>query len=267
MRAIIRTLCLLLAVAAYSAGAAHAGELGDARKRGRSTGCGMAATGTGTFVPMSIRSLGRDRTYHLRVPGTYDPNRAYPLIFRWHGRGGDGLSGGLDIESSAGNDALVAGADGFNKTWGADDLALFDGMLEEIETHYCVDRGRIYSYGFSAGGYFTNYLACMRGDVLRASAAVAGGPRSGECRGNAAAWFLHDADDEAVPIAQGRDALHRVLAANACSASTVNEGEGCVRYQGCDAAPVVWCQSSGFGHDIRGDFAPARVWKFFQELR
>lgn len=229
----------------------------------------MAAIGTGHFDSTAIRVLDRERTYQLRVPGGYDPDRAYPLIFRWHGRGGDGLSGGLDIERSSGNDAIVVGADGLDKTWsaGADDLAFFDSMLEAIEKRYCIDRGRVYSYGFSAGAYFTNRLACERGDVLRASAAVAGGPaHRGECRGKAAAWFLHDADDDTVPIAQGRAALQRVLAANGCAAETVDRGEGCVSYRGCGAEPVVWCQSSGFGHDVRGDFAPARVWKFFRDL-
>jgi poly(3-hydroxybutyrate) depolymerase len=229
----------------------------------------MTASAMGHFTTITIRVLDRDRTYHLRVPQGYDGNRAYPLVFRWHGRGGDGLSGGLEIELSSGNDAIVAGADGLNKTWraDADSLAFFDSMLESIEKHYCVDSSRVFSYGFSAGGYFTNFLACERGNVLRASAAVAGGPsRAGDCRGTAAAWFLHDTDDDTVPIAEGRAALERVLAANRCSAETENVGEGCVRYRGCGANPVIWCQSSGYGHDVRGDFAPARVWKFFQNL-
>jgi poly(3-hydroxybutyrate) depolymerase len=216
-----------------------------------------------------MRVRDRERSYHLRAPDAYDPQRAYPLVFRWHGRGGDGLSGGLGIEDSAANDAVVAAPDGQQKNWnaGADDLAFFDAMLEAIEMRYCVDRDRVYSYGFSAGAYFSNRLACERGDVVRAAAAVAGGPSGGECRGGAAAWFLHDSDDEAVPIARGRAALDRALAANGCANYALDEGDGCLRYQGCEAAPVVWCQSSGFGHDVRGDFAPARVWKFFRDLR
>jgi hypothetical protein len=109
-------------------------------------------------------------------------------------------------------------------------------------------------------------LACRRGDVLRASAAVAGGFWSGKCKGKVAVWFVHDTDDKTVPIAQGREARDRVLASNGCSTNTVDEGDGCVRYKGCGASPVVWCQSSGIGHSPRGDFAPPRVWKFFSEL-
>jgi len=237
---------------------------------GRSTGCGKSATGSGDFARTTIHVPGRDRTYFLRLPRTYDPDRAYPLVFRWHGSGGDGLSGGMGIEFSSGDDAIVVGADGLNKDWvigtRAHDLALFDAMLDAVSKRYCIDRDRVFSYGFSNGGNFTSYLACRRGSVLRASAAVAGGFWSGKCRGNVAAWFVHDTEDKAVPIAQGREVRDRMLARNGCSTDTVNEGAGCVRYKGCEANPVVWCQSSGIGHSPRDDFAPSRVWKFFSEL-
>jgi polyhydroxybutyrate depolymerase len=219
---------------------------------------------------MEIRVLGLIRTYYLRVPGSYDPNRAYPLIFRWHGSGGNGLSGGLGIEFSSGNDAIVVGGDGLNREWNSEadsaDLLFFDRMLETIEKRYCVDRDRVFSYGFSSGAYFTNLLACERGEVLRASAAIAGGLRGVNCRGRVARWFLHDSEDHGVPIAEAMAVRDRALAANGCSKDAVELGEGCVRYKGCEDAPVVWCQSKGFGHNIRGDFAPARVWKFFRNL-
>ncbi len=238
----------------------------------RYTGCGTAQIGTGNFMPMKMRVLDHDRTYHLRIPSKYDPNRAYPLIFRWHGSGGNGLSGGLDIESSAGDDAIVVSADGLNSFWDvytADsiDLLFFDKMLETISNQYCIDSHRIFSVGFSVGGTFSNTLACQRSDVLRASAATASGLFVNNCKGKVATWLLHDLNDEAVPIADGKAVRERAIAANGCSTNTVDEGNGCVRYQGCDTTPVVWCESKGFGHNIREDFAPAQVWKFFQSLQ
>ena len=166
----------------------------------------------------------------------------------------------------------MVGADGLDKTWSpgtdANDLSFFDGMLDAIAMRYCIDRGRVYSYGFSVGGYFTNRLACARGARVRASASVAGGPWNGECRDKTAAWFLHDTGDKVVPIAEGRAARDQRLAANSCSLDAVDQGEGCVLYQeGCAAAPVVWCQTDGFSHDIRGDVAPKQVWKFFLDLQ
>ena len=223
--------------------------------------------GTNGFKTLTLRVVDRDRTYHLWVPKSYDPKRGYPLIFRWHGQGGDGLSGGLDIEAVAGEDAIIVGADGLQGSWGLDDLVFFDRMLEEIEAMYCIDRSRIFSYGFSIGGFFTNLLACERGEVLRGSASIAGGPWSNDCHGNVARWFLHDEGDQSIPIALGEASRNRAIKANGCSTTTVDEGDSCVRYVECEKAPVVWCQTRGFGHNIRSDFAPSRVWKFFQSLQ
>lgn len=225
-------------------------------------------------MQMNIRVLHKDqfqdRTYHLLVPSNYDPNRAYPIIFRWHGAGGNGLRGGLGIEYVSKDNAIVVSAAAAGKYWrvysNSRDVSLFDRMLEIISSQYCVDKNRVFSYGFSAGGSFSNLLACERGDVLRASAAIASAVAGGNCKGKVATWLLHDADDDAVPIAKGKAARDRALASNGCSKDTINEGNGCVRYQGCEAAPVVWCESAGIGHNIRGDFAPAQVWKFFQSL-
>ena len=151
-----------------------------------STGCGALQQNTllkhtGNFMPRTIQVLDQARRYHLRVPSDYDPSRAYSLIFRWHGAGGNGLSGGLNIEYSAKNDAIIVSADGMNNVWdvktGSADLAFFDNMLQTISSQYCIDNKRIFSYGFSVGGSFSNLLACERSDVLRASAAVASGLR------------------------------------------------------------------------------------------
>lgn len=254
----------------------------------RSAGCGLYLTGTGKFTPEEIRVFNRNRTYQLRIPANYNPDRAYPLIFRWHGAGGNGLSGGMDIEFSAGNDAIIVSPDGLNKTWNANtddedlllnidsteilfntdpvNLQFFDRILEKISRQYCIDHNRIYSYGFSAGGFFSNLLACERGDILRANAAIAGGPRGGNCKGKVASWFLHDLDDTVVPIKKGLTARDRALLMNDCSSRTIDAGTGCVKYLGCESAPVIWCESKGYGHNIRGDFAPTRVWKFFLDL-
>ncbi len=222
-------------------------------------------------MPLQLSIQDQIRTYHLRVPANYNPERAYPLIFLFHGYGGNGLSGGLGIDHYAKNNAIIVGADGLNNQWNQtsteQDLQFFDSMLETITTQYCIDNNRVFSYGFSMGGYFSNLLACERGDVLRASASIAGGPRGNSCKGKAGAWFLHDSNDEAIHISQGIAARDKAIAINGCSQETVNVENDCVQYQGCSDAPVVWCQTTGFGHDIRGDVAPLQVWKFFQKFQ
>lgn len=123
-----------------------------------SRGCGVFNTGSGDFTLLKVHVLDQNRSYHLRIPSTYDPNRAYPLIFRWHGWGGDGLSGGLGIEYFAENNAIVVGADGLNHGWNTDtasvDLRFFDLMLETIENKYCIDRDRVFT------------MASVWGDIL-----------------------------------------------------------------------------------------------------
>lgn len=235
------------------------------------TGCGLAHVGTNEFRPVQITIQDQIRKYHLRVPVNYNPERAYPLIFIYHGYGGNGLSGGLGIEHHAKDNAIIVSADGLNNAWAddvtANDLQLFDQMLETISTNYCIDRNRIFSYGFSMGGYFTNLLACERGDVLRASAAIAGWPRGNVCKDKVATWLMHDADDQVIKISQGIATRNRAIKQNGCSHDSIEIEHGCREYQNCQDAPVVWCQTSGFGHNIRGDVAPAQVWQFFERLK
>lgn len=238
---------------------------------GRSDGCGQASPASGEFEQRELEVERETRIFHLLVPDSYDPDRAYPLVFRFHGSGGDGLSGGLGIEFSSREDAIIVAPNGLNNSWSPrnhdTDVAFFDAMLETIADEYCIDLGRVYSYGFSAGGSFTNLLGCVRGNALRATASIASAYREGSCQGSIAAWFLHDADDPTVSIDGGRDARDRVLSANGCSDETVPEGDRCVRYEGCaPGLPVVWCETNGIGHNIQADFAPEAVWEFFSSL-
>jgi polyhydroxybutyrate depolymerase len=234
----------------------------------RSAGCGKSASASNGFASRTLRVGDRDRTYALRVPEGYQPGRAYPLVFRFHGSGGNGESGGLDIERATDDGALIVAPDGLNQNWTNEtaDLALFDALLAELGAQYCVDLERVYAYGFSAGAGFSELLACKRGNQLRAIGAVAGWDRTrgASCQRPVAAWLAHDLDDEAVTIEMGRAGRDQLLQLNGCSNQTMPSGD-CVRYQGC-AAPVVWCETTGLGHNIRGDYAPEQVWAFFSSL-
>jgi poly(3-hydroxybutyrate) depolymerase len=237
-----------------------------------SAGCGGAAQAGGSFVREQLAVRDRTRSYHVRLPDGYRSARPYPLVFRFHGYSGDGLSGGLAIERAAGKDAIVVGPDGLGKNWTraseAEDLRFFDALLGDLSRRYCVDLARIYAYGFSAGGGFSNLLGCRRADQLRAIAVIAGFDRGQEgCGGAVAAWFQHDYADPKIPIGDGEHARDRMRARNHCAGDSRSEGD-CVRYHGC-SAPVVWCATRGHGggHEIDGERAPARVWAFFRGLR
>jgi polyhydroxybutyrate depolymerase len=237
----------------------------------RSAGCGKPATGTSRYERRTIVVGAVEREYFVWIPRGYDPTRAYPLIFRWHGTGGNGTSGGLEIEDAADEDGLVASPSAIGGVWsleaGGPDVALFDALLTQMNDTLCVDRGRVFSYGFSRGAAFTNLLACVRSNVLRAVAPVDGLSGGDHCTGKIAAWITHGSADTTVPIAVGISVRDRYLALDGCTAATVPEAPApCVRYQGCAAGqPVVWCETRS-EHDPQAKFTAPGAWEFFRSL-
>jgi poly(3-hydroxybutyrate) depolymerase len=238
----------------------------------RSAGCGLAATGTSSYVRQTITVRNATREYYLWVPRTYAPDQAYPVIFRWHGSTGNGLSGGLEIEASSRESAIIASPSGIGGNWDNSpsgvDVQLFDMLLARLESAYCIDTARVFSYGFSAGGGFTNLLACVRSTVVRAVAPVESFAPVATCPGRVAAWITHSADDQVEPIALGVRVRSLFLAANGCGMTTMPVTPSpCVRYQGCAAGyPVDWCQTSG-PHDPQGSFTGPGAWSFFDAIR
>lgn len=246
---------------------------------GRSAGCGKSASGNGQFVDRSISAAGRERSYALLVPSGYQASRAYPLIFRFHGTGGDATSGGLGIDGPANGQALIVSPDGLvggggARGWSegneAADLALFDELLSSLSATYCIDLDRVYAYGFSAGAGLSELLACKRGSKLRGIGAIAGWDRTrgASCEDDVAALLFHDTDDDAVTIEMGRAGREKLRVQSGCSSETEpTDDADCVQYLDCQpGAPLVWCETSGLGHDIRGDVAPGKVWQFFEML-
>ena len=57
----------------------------------------------------------------------------------------------------------------------ADDVAFFDDMITFLNTHYSINRKRVYATGFSNGAQFTSRLAQERSNTYAAAAASAGG--------------------------------------------------------------------------------------------
>jgi poly(3-hydroxybutyrate) depolymerase len=245
--------------------------MGGASGGTHSAGCGMSQSGTSTYVHATITVGGTSRDYFIYVPKTYSASRAYPLIFRWHGSGGDGTSGGLEIEAASKEDAIIASPSGLNGTWSLSqtgvDVALFDALLTDLSGRYCVDTSRVFSYGFSTGGGFTNLLGCVRSNVLRAVAPVEGTAPLKTCGGPMAAWITQSPDDTVVTPAQGAAARDLFLSLDGCGTTTTAVTPSpCVRYQGCQTGvPVDWCLTSG-PHSPQGDFTGPGAWAFFNAL-
>lgn len=238
---------------------------------GTTEGCGTAPE-PGTFT---MEVAGEERSYIVAVGAGYDPEVGAPLVFAFHGLGDsarnfsnlafEGLTGGVTVYPQG--TPLIMGADGWDLDGEGKDVAFFDALFEAMSASYCVDRARVFSTGFSYGGYFTHTLGCARGDVLRAVAPVSAG-RGGatSCAGQAAILAVHGTEDSVVPYRLGRGAFGRWLGANGCDASTTEpDGERCERHVGCDAPyPTVWCEHGGahtYPSWIRGT-----IWAFFDGL-
>jgi polyhydroxybutyrate depolymerase len=252
-----------------------------------STGCNggapKAAT-SGLATNLSLVVQGNTRTYDLSVPAGYDSTRPYPLVFVFHGSGGDaeGVRNTFGFEDVAGGNAVFVYPNGRDNQWNLDDpadsnddVALFDALVPQLGTQLCLDSTRVFATGFSNGAFFANQLGCHRGDKLRAIASHGGGGPYGSddryddeghlvCTGKPpAVLFIHGEDDGAVSLSNAESGLAHWRWASSCSAgSSSRQPEPCVAYDGC-SKPVVWCSIQGLGHDVWGAGTQA-TWDFFK---
>ncbi len=133
----------------------------------------------------SLQYADQDRTYLLHLPPAYDGEDALPLLFVFHGGGGDGegmvkLTHYNDIADERG--FAVAYPDGIDNNWndgrpevnpGVDDVGFISALIDELADAYGLDTSRVYSTGISNGGMFSFRLACELSDKIAAIAPVA----------------------------------------------------------------------------------------------
>jgi len=133
---------------------------------------------------------GLEREYVLYVPHSYLDHRPAPLILNFHAYARDAMVqmeyGDFRplAEQTGAIIVLPQGAfwDGARR-WNvggiythplADDVAFTAALLDVVSTMYHVDQSRIYSAGFSNGGYMSYLLACQLSQRIAAVAVVAG---------------------------------------------------------------------------------------------
>ena len=256
------------------------GGSGDDSTGGTPSGCGSDPGITGMMTGQA-EVAGEVRRFILSMPDDYDPDRAYPLVFGFHGRGSNAeqFVGYNGVESAAADQAIFVypegvpqaaqgGVTGWELTPNGADMQFFDALLTELSANLCIDPERVFATGHSHGGFFSNALGCARGDVLRAIGPVAAGGPGAACEGQVAAWMAHNPDDNVVPIALGKIVRDQWLQANHCSEETMPvEPAPCVQYVGCDAGyEVVWCEHDetlGIGPHTWPGFAGDAIWAFF----
>ena len=232
-------------------------------------GCGMAPPSSDTSVQVS----GTTGSYILDLPTGYDNRRAYPVVMAFRGPNVTAavFRSNLDLRAAAGPDAIVVTPDCLNggSVWDVQrDVPLFDALLTHLESAYCVDPHRIFAVGHTAGGFFVNFLSCLRGKDLRGIASLSAGPPSGTCPpGELAVWISQGTADVPLGIANGRAGRDFWTQQNACNAamSTPVDPPPCVEFAGCNpGSRVRYCEYNG-NLDVPS-FAAAGLWKFFKGL-
>jgi polyhydroxybutyrate depolymerase len=128
---------------------------------------------------------GIERNYLVFLPTDYNGTEKMPVVFNLHGYT---LNAHQQMDYSRMN--IVADSEGFiavypnaaGPGWNTgisgspniNDVGFFDALIDTLSEHYSIDTTRIYSCGFSLGGFMSNRLACELSNRINGVATVAG---------------------------------------------------------------------------------------------
>lgn len=129
-----------------------------------------------------------EREFMIYVPASYDGTTSVPLVFSFHGLGGNAQAQMEDhdfrpVADTAGfivayplGEPVVGPARGWN--FGSeslpDDVLFTSEMIAAIATDFNINLDRVYACGMSFGGFFSVFLAGQLSDRIAAIASVAG---------------------------------------------------------------------------------------------
>jgi poly(3-hydroxybutyrate) depolymerase len=180
------------------------------------------------------------------------------------------------LENVAGSDAILVRPRGLGICWvegvNSPDVAFFDALVPAIERSLCADPARRFVTGYSSGAFLSQTLACVRAGQVRAVATIAGKPPppGSSCGGPVAAFLVHDRGDPAVNISEGEALRDQLAVRNSCAVSQPRQSVApapCEAYVGCAAGnPVVWCETSGQGHNRQDAFVVPAFWNFLRQF-
>jgi polyhydroxybutyrate depolymerase len=251
-----------------------------------SPGCGNSDVLPGAFAQIELMSGGRTRTFDLQVPPDHDGESPIPLVLAFHG-----WTLTSEIQAQMSDLSAVANARGFavaypqgiGNSWNAgsccgdafdqqvDDVEFALAIVESIGTEMCIDTNRVYSTGFSNGGFMSHRLGCVASDVFAAIGPVAGVIMipDEQCTPPRAVPVMHlhgTADGSVtwegngmVPHISVPGSIAGWVDRNGCDPDptvTFEQGDTtCETWSGCgdDGAEVVLCTIEGMGHCWPGD--------------
>jgi polyhydroxybutyrate depolymerase len=140
----------------------------------------------------SLTHDGHQRTFLVHVPAGVSKQKPSPLVFVFHGGGGDGekIARLTHFDKEADREGFIAVfPDGLYKHWNdgrspdvsqehqenIDDVGFIGAIIDTLRKVYAIDACRIFATGISNGGFFSHYLAAKRSDLFSAIAPVSGG--------------------------------------------------------------------------------------------
>jgi polyhydroxybutyrate depolymerase len=223
-----------------------------------------------------------DRQYIVHVPPGYTPGPT-PVVLAFNGRTSSPESLMEQTDLSAKSDeagfVLVYPRGSYDGSWNADgccgepnqrdvdDVGFVRALLDDLESHVCVDRARVFATGLSNGGFMSHRLACELSDRIAAVAPVAGVNLVEECTPARAVSIIHfhGTLDFLVPYGGNPilsfpsvdDSTQGWIERGGCApdGETVFEmGDStCVAYSGCrDGAVIELCTVQNGGHTWPG---------------
>lgn len=227
----------------------------------------------------------------IQEPDGYDGTSPVPVLFAFHGAGGNASS----LQGPFASDAKSRGYLGVylkssGSAWSIQaDTPTLDAAYDAIVQNYCVDLNRLFAVGHSSGAQMITQLLCAKEDRFRAVAPVAS---SKYCNGwdATAAIVIHGVDDIErggqgenryglddgdghIDFGVYRDSNECTEAATAfdpggnCGA---NIDPGCVEYDACSAR-TVFCNHNDpqYGTSNHGVpcFASKVMFDFFDDFQ
>lgn len=238
-----------------------------------------------------------ERTYRVHLPANYNEAQPVPLVVAFHMYTGSGRSMQwlTHLNKIADQEGfMVVYPDGYKASWadgsdqfpadqdGIDDFAFVAALLDKLQEDYAVDASRIYSTGFSNGGFLAQRLACEMPDRFAAVAtvgAVLSRAVIADCLPERPTAFMmiNGIDDHGVPwdgdqeYTSVTDTVAHWAQVNACPTEAdtrsepdaVEDGTRIERsvYSPCQGeAEVVLYSISGSGHTWPGGSKPVQLW-------
>ena len=142
-----------------------------------------------TLLNQNLMHDGNNREYALYIPVSYDGSQEVPLLFNFHGGGGNIAEhmSSADMRPIADTanfilvypQAVPDPGNGGATSWmhkaptTFDDVPFVEAMIDVIAAEYMIDNNRVYVCGYSLGGEFTYELACSLNNRIAAAGAVA----------------------------------------------------------------------------------------------